>query len=322
MSEIALEQVACGLCSSSQNKPLVKARDLLGISEKDFSVVQCGGCGLAYLTPRPTPEALKPFYPDGYWWGEGKRGLLKDLEEGYRKGLLRKELALLVKRLPRGSRVLDVGCGQGDMILLLKESGYEACGVENAPSAGRFAREKRGLDVHIGDLETAPYPAESFDALTFFHVLEHLQDPLSALVRAHGLLKKEGWLLLQCPNIESAQARRFGSRWLHLSLPQHFFHFAPETLGRLLGKAGFRVEAVGHLSLRMNPMSAVLSRHPGLVPCVFPAARGGKGAGGNTAIQKGLYLLLTYLARPRVYVESWLREGATLTVLARTTQFS
>jgi SAM-dependent methyltransferase len=200
------------------------------------------------------------------------------------------------------------------MLLLLKEAGYEACGVENAESAGRFAREKRGLDVHIGDLETGPYGRESFDAVSFFHVLEHLADPLSALTRAQELLKTAGWLLIQCPNIASAQFKRFGSRWLHLSLPQHLFHFAPETLGKLLGKAGFRLEAVGHLSLRMNPMSAVLSRHPGLIPCVFPAAGGGKG---STICQKGLYLLLTYLARPRVRLESWLREGATLTVLAR-----
>jgi hypothetical protein len=150
--------------------------------------------------------------------------------------------------------------------------------------------------------------------VSFFHVLEHLADPLSALTRAQELLKTAGWLLIQCPNIESAQFKRFGSRWLHLSLPQHLFHFAPETLGKLLGKAGFRLEVVGHLSLRMNPMSAVLSRHPGLIPCVFPAAGGGKG---STIYQKGLYLLLTYLARPRVRLESWLREGATLTVLAR-----
>jgi SAM-dependent methyltransferase len=311
---IVFEQVPCGLCGSLKSKPLVKARDPLGISEADFTVVRCGECGLAYQNPRPTLEALKSFYPEGYWWGEKKRGLLAGIEERYRRGLLRKELSLLARNLPRGSRILDVGCGQGDMLLLLKEAGYEACGVENADSAGRFAREKRGLDVHIGDLETSPYGRESFDAVSFFHVLEHLANPLSALTRAQGLLKTAGWLLIQCPNIESAQFKRFGSRWLHLSLPQHFFHFAPGTLGKLLGKAGFRLEAVGHLSLRMNPMSAVLSRHPGLIPCVFPAAGGGKG---STIYQKGLYLLLTYLARPRVRLESWLREGATLTVLAR-----
>jgi len=311
---IVFEQVPCGLCGSLKSKPLVKARDPLGISEADFTVVRCGECGLAYLNPRPTAEALKAFYPEGYWWSGEKRGLLARLEERYRNGLLRKELRLLVKLLPKGSRVLDVGCGQGDMMLLLRKAGYAACGVENAESAGRFAREKRGLDVHIGDLETGPYGSGSFDAVAFFHVLEHLADPLPALTRAQGLLRTAGWLLIQCPNIESAQFKRFGPRWLHLSLPQHFYHFSPGTLGQMLEKAGFRVMQVGHLSLRMNPMSAVLSRHPGLLACVFPVAKGKRG---STAAEKALYLTGTYLARPRVRLESWLREGATLTVLAR-----
>lgn len=314
MSDIVFEQVPCGFCGSRKSKPLVKARDPLGISDKEFSVVRCEDCGLAFLNPRPSPEGMKRFYPEGYWWGETKRGLLARFEEAYRKGLLKKELALLKKHLPKGSKVLDVGCGQGDMLLLLSEAGYQACGVENAESAARYAREKRGLDVYIGDLETVPYGKESLDAVTFFHVLEHLPDPLSTLLKAQGLLKAGGWLLIQCPNIGSAQFKRFGSRWLHLSLPQHFFHFSGETLGRLMGKAGFRVQDVGYQSLRMNPMSAVLSKHPDLIPCVFPAAKGGKG---STLFQKGTYFLLTVLARPRVRIESWRREGATLTVLAR-----
>ena len=178
----------------------------------------------------------------------------------------------------------------------------------------RVAREERGLSVHLGDLEDVPEGKGSFDALTFFHVLEHLPDPLRTLRRAQELLNQEGCLLIQCPNIESAQFKRFGPRWLHLSLPQHFYHFSPGTLGQMLEKAGFRVMQVGHLSLRMNPMSAVLSRHPGLLACVFPVAKGKRG---STAAEKALYLTGTYLARPRVRLESWLREGATLTVLAR-----
>jgi SAM-dependent methyltransferase len=200
------------------------------------------------------------------------------------------------------------------MILLLREEGYRATGVESAESAARYAREQRGLDVFIGSLETSPYEEKSLDAMTFFHVLEHLPDPLSTLRKAGELLRAGGWVLIQCPNIESAQARRFGSRWVHLSLPQHLFHFSGETLGRLMGKAGFRVKEVGHHSLRMNPMSAVLSKHPELIPCVFPAAGRGRR---TTLVQKGSYFLLTCLARPRVRIESWLREGATLTVLAQ-----
>jgi len=314
MSAVVLEETPCGLCGSARSQVLVQARDPLGISEEDFTVVRCEECGLAYLNPRPTPEALKAFYPEGYWWSGEKRGLLARLEERYRNGLLKKELRPLRKRLPPGSRILDVGCGQGDMMLLLKEAGYAAFGVENAPRAVRVAREGRGLTVHLGNLEDVPQEKGSFDALAFFHVLEHLPDPLRTLRQAQGFLKQEGWLLIQSPNIESAQFKRFGPRWLHLSLPQHFYHFSPETLGKMLGKAGFRVVEVGHLSLRMNPMSAVLSKHPALLPCVFPAAQGKRG---STAAVKALYLTYTTLARPRVRLESWFRQGATLTVLAR-----
>ena len=98
-----------------------------------------------------------------------------------------------------------------------------------------------GLQVFVGDILDAPFPAQSFDVITCFNVFEHVYDPKEVLVRVAKWLKPGGVFYTLMPNIDSAGARIFQSYWYPLELPRHLYHFSPATLRKVAESAGLRV---------------------------------------------------------------------------------
>ena len=138
-------------------------------------------------------------------------------------------------------RLLDVGCGRGDLLGRMVALGWEGCGVEVSPETARYAREQRGLKVVEGDLCEARFPAGMFDMVIFHHSLEHVFSPTATLREANRILQRCGRLFLVLPNAASAEARLFGRWWFGWDMPRHLYHFTPQTLERCLRQTGFRV---------------------------------------------------------------------------------
>lgn len=152
-----------------------------------------------------------------------------------------------ILRSKTNGKILDVGCGDGSLLKYMKELGWQTYGVEFNDVSSRYAREVLGLNVFSGKLEETDYPEGSFDVITFFHVLEHLSDPLEALEKIYSLLDKNGLLLIEVPNFGGFEARIFRSKWVGVAAPLHLHHFTPRTLQMMLKNSGFipaRVEFV------------------------------------------------------------------------------
>jgi 2-polyprenyl-3-methyl-5-hydroxy-6-metoxy-1,4-benzoquinol methylase len=147
----------------------------------------------------------------------------------------------VVRAHPTPGAVLDVGCGRGLMLADLAARGWRTVGVEASDVASAHAREVLGLDVRIGELADCRLPAGSFEVVTLFHVLEHLEDPDATLSEVHRLLAPDGRLLLEVPNLGSLQARLSGGAWFHLDAPRHLHHFDRRSLLAALDRAGFKV---------------------------------------------------------------------------------
>ncbi|MHB8659146.1 MAG: class I SAM-dependent methyltransferase [Solirubrobacteraceae bacterium] len=161
-------------------------------------------------------------------------------------------LRLLEKALPPPARLLDAGAGRGRFVSTARRAGYDAFGIE--PSARGLAAARRlGAPVSGQSIETAEFASGSLDAVTLWHVLEHLDDPGAALARIAGWLRPGGPLLVGVPNLDSWQARLGGERWYHLDVPRHRTHFTPAGLGELLSRSGFEPAATHHLLLEHNP---------------------------------------------------------------------
>ena len=157
----------------------------------------------------------------------------------------------------RPGRVLDVGCGDGSFLAALAQSGWEVFGTERSDVIAATARRRLGDRVQLQAIDKAAYPPASFDLITYWHVLEHLDNPLHALVETRRLIKANGTVLVAVPNIRSLQARLFGQDWLHLDVPRHRWHFDTITLAKLAERSGFEVQDLRHFSLEYGPIGIV-----------------------------------------------------------------
>jgi 2-polyprenyl-3-methyl-5-hydroxy-6-metoxy-1,4-benzoquinol methylase len=155
--------------------------------------------------------------------------------------LRRRSVDLSVRFLPAlpGGRLLDVGCGSGEWLSVMKNLGWEVEGLDFDENAVRVARQT-GLNVHCGALEDQRFPDGSFDAVTLNHVIEHVPDPVKTLKECARILKKGGKLVLATPNSASLSHRLFKNDWRGLEPPRHLHIFSPSSMRRALRIAGMR----------------------------------------------------------------------------------
>ncbi|MBM4466075.1 MAG: class I SAM-dependent methyltransferase [Chloroflexi bacterium] len=240
-----MEEIACNVCQSDNYVVLYEGRDRLHGLGGPFRLVKCQQCGLIYLNPRPTREEMGQYYPPDY------EPYAQDIEQAksflsgldYRYGVA-KRCRMITKRKGPG-RILDVGCGVGHFLSGMRQRGWQAFGTEISERAAAYARERFGLEVLVGELEEAKFPAAYFDAVTLWHVLEHLHDPLATLVELFRLLKDDGLLVFSIPNWDSVDAKLFGEFWVGLDMPRHLYTFPRPALEKLLAKTGFKIAEEG-----------------------------------------------------------------------------
>jgi len=146
---------------------------------------------------------------------------------------------MFLKAVKHG-RVLDVGCGSGGRLELLKRLGWTVKGTDLDQDAVEAAREK-GLDADCGDLKSMNYPSDSFDAVIMSHVIEHVPHPLELLTECARLLKPGGRLVMLTPNAESFGLDYYGRCWRGLEPPRHLQIFSLPALAQVVRQAGLNV---------------------------------------------------------------------------------
>jgi len=243
VDEVRLESTACLLCDQSDAKSLMPTRDRRCGLPGEFRLVRCDHCGLVYLNPRPTPDAIGAYYPDDYepFMPTRSERLLRPAHLSLHYGIWKR--CRLVRRHKQSGLLLDVGCATGQFLAEMRRyPDWKVSGVEPNQHAAEFARQAFGLTVHHGDLHSAAFPAGCFDAVTLWDVFEHLHQPRAILVEVRRILKPDGILVLRVPSLDSWDARVFGPYWAGLDSPRHLTAFSKDTLARMLSQAGFRVQ--------------------------------------------------------------------------------
>lgn len=228
---------ACGLCGSADRTERFR--------QEPFAVVECEACGLVYVTPRLEATVLPDVYDTGYWESPDPSS------RGYGDYVGDAELYLKTFRVRAGfisgfidepGRVLDVGCAAGFFLAVMAERGWQVEGVELSPAIAAHACERLGPSrIHVGRLEDADFAPGSFDLVTLWDVVEHVEDPVALLKRVSSLVRPGGAVLIETQNVGSRFARLLGSSWQHYKHLEHLYHFSPETVSRLLHDAGLEV---------------------------------------------------------------------------------
>jgi SAM-dependent methyltransferase len=238
----------------------------VGASEPDlaarrFGLWRCEACGTAV-----TVGALPPRLHETGAYRPGAPRLYR-LARPFLHSFDRQRLAFVRALIPPPARLLDAGAGRGRFVLAAQAAGYEASGIE--PSVrGSSAAAGLGAAVLPASIEAAPIEPGSVDAVTLWHVLEHLDHPGDALTAIGSWLRPAGGLVVGVPNLASLQARLGGARWYHLDVPRHRVHFTVAGLHALLERSGFEVVATHHLILEHNPFGmwqswiSRITRHP------------------------------------------------------------
>ena len=153
-------------------------------------------------------------------------------------------------RYKQGGTLLDLGCSSGSFLEFMGQDAWGLYGVEISAEAATTARMKSGAQVFAGNILDAPFPQSTFDVITCFDVLEHLYEPRQVLHRVAEWLKPGGIFYVLVPNLDSAEARVFGSYWHGLEMPRHLFHYTPASLQSLAESVGLHKLS---LETRRNP---------------------------------------------------------------------
>jgi len=221
----------------------------------------------------PSPAELGALYSDDYTFKRPERdgsfsGMLASLEwrlfylPGYRQ---RAKMLRLMTGFATG-RLLEVGCGNGLFLDVLRTLGWQVEGVETSRNDVDYARGTLGLKVVHGSLDEVEQRRASFDLVVAVYVLEHIPSPSETLERIHGLLKPGGKVVLGLPMLDSLQSRLLGRRWSAITeAPRHVFVPTMQGARRLLERSGFRdvriapapvIENAGHVALSILPSAA------------------------------------------------------------------
>jgi SAM-dependent methyltransferase len=230
----------CPLCSSQKTDLSLQAYDTEGISPQRYKYYQCHCCGLVFLFPLPSKKEMARFYQKDYFAGS------RFLE------IFQRERRLTLEKLKKKGRILDFGCGEGVFLDLMRKHDWWVAGFDTSTQAALAARQRYGFEVATPPLTKNSFPAQSFEAITLWHTLEHVPKPLPLLKTLSYFLADNGFLVISVPNIASFEARIGGTKWFHLDPPRHCCHYSLESLNFLLKKAGFVIIETDYFSFEYN----------------------------------------------------------------------
>ena len=237
---------SCPLCESNSTRPRARYEN---IEPGNWTLYQCSDCATSFIDPMPDSETLAKYYDEDYY-GRGEGKFLAPVEGIVR--FFRYLRARTVHRFIPLGRVLDVGCGRGMMLKYLKIWAHEVHGLELDTVAAVRAEKNLNQEIYRTLEEPARLLAPQYEAICFWHSLEHLPGPGKALMTADRLLAPGGLLVVSAPHMGSLQSRLSGPSWLHLDLPRHLVHFDMKRLSGFFQTKGYRLIRQQHFSQEYN----------------------------------------------------------------------
>jgi 2-polyprenyl-3-methyl-5-hydroxy-6-metoxy-1,4-benzoquinol methylase len=197
------------------------------------ALLKCNSCSFVFFKRIPTEQELTEHYA-----GYGTGFLCSDITVKRYNELLDK-----MEPFRKTNRLLDVGCGAGFFLEQARKRGWEVFGVEFSDLSVSRCREK-GIQMEKGVLDISNYELESFDVLTSFEVVEHINNPIEEFSKFNALLRKGGLLYVTTPNYKYIFKNKPRFKQLIITYPEHLSYYTPKTI-RILGKlSGFKTEKI------------------------------------------------------------------------------
>jgi len=232
--------ILCPVCDGNNVTLLMPVTDL-SLTGDLFEIVQCENCNLNFTYPIPDKVAIAPYYnfPEYISHTDIKKGWMNALYHKVRK-LTLKQKTNWVQSLFTGYKgaLLEVGAGTGAFADAMAKKGWKVTALEPDATSRAIALNNYGINLlDISTLENLP--ANSFDVITLWHVLEHVHDLKIYIHTFKKLLKHNGRLIIAIPNHTSYDARFYKNYWAAYDVPRHLYHFSPASMRFLIKSNGF-----------------------------------------------------------------------------------
>jgi 2-polyprenyl-3-methyl-5-hydroxy-6-metoxy-1,4-benzoquinol methylase len=235
---------ACPVCNSREISPLLTLKDY-SVSKEEFVVWQCNNCTLRFTQDVPDEAEIGNYYKseDYISHTDTNKGLINKLYQKARSFTLQQKKTLIreVTGLKEGN-LLDVGAGTGAFLAAMKKGGWHITGIE--PDADTRTVAKKIYNIELKEITSLKeLPPSSFDAITLWHVLEHVHSLHDYISDLKSLLTSKGKLFIAVPNYTSGDAGIYRSYWAAYDVPRHLYHFTPKAIAILMQQHGLKVAA-------------------------------------------------------------------------------
>ncbi len=229
----------CPICDSTEFDHIITSNDYT-VSQNPFNIVGCMQCSFRFTNPRPTNDNLPEFYKSINYISHSntKKGFVSQAYHLVRRYTLNQKLKLLKSNVAVGN-LLDYGCGTGMFLKETNSKGWNSFGVEPDEGARELSNSNKKLAFENKQELNAFDPLITFNAITLWHVLEHVTDLQETLEFFKQKLNPNGVLIIAVPNYNSYDAKHYKAHWAAYDLPRHLYHFEAKTISQLLAKYGF-----------------------------------------------------------------------------------
>jgi len=247
----AITHTSCPACFASSIHLVLTAKDYT-VSGNEFEIWECAECTVRFTQHAPDAAAIKAYYQSENYISHTntKKGLVNRLYHFARKQTLAGKRRLVVSSVNKSAgkplhsgKLLDIGAGTGAFVQHMQMHGWQAMGLEPDEKARQRAAETQ--QVALLPIETLETMEEnSFDAITMWHVLEHVHALPAYLLQLKKIIKPEGVVFIAVPNYTAYDADVYKSYWAAYDVPRHLYHFSPASMKQLLKKYDLRLHAV------------------------------------------------------------------------------
>lgn len=229
----------CPICGNNKLEPSLEVADFF-LTQEQFHIMKCPNCGFEMTQPFPDKNEIERYYQSDEYYSHPhkKKSLVSLLYEKVKQRNLKYKFRIATSGLNRGV-VLDIGCGSGDFMEFAKNKNWNVCGIEPNALARNYAEQKLKIQI-FNSLESATPHKTSFDVITLWHVLEHIENLNEQVEAIKKLLKPGGRVVIALPNPDSYDAKYYGKFWAAYDVPRHLYHFRFKNIREFMSKHQFR----------------------------------------------------------------------------------